>query len=378
MNKPNHEEKIKKLIDELYLKNILHDPLISEALEKVSMYNYFPREIWDYLYQDIPLPYCFNPQRPCAAPHMNAIFLHLINLIPECKIVQLSSMSGYFASLMAEISKNSQIIIIEDNKIIAELTKENIKRSKLDNRIKVINNDPVDEIFNHIDADRFIFCGAISNSFLSELAEQVKDDTVILAPVFNSVLFPIDQDLIRIIKEDGELITESFGKVNFILLESEKILNWTKKTQKLIFNQIADQLQDYFQETYPTQEPIFKLSMKIPEFISKDLLDTTNLLSRGYYKQVLLNCLEILNETIRYIYKNKIDKNVDFSSITIDEMIEKLKNENIINRYNSVNLYNVLDIREILIYDPDNPPNFENIAKTSLNHLIWFIESLFT
>ncbi|MHA1832235.1 MAG: hypothetical protein ACTSWR_11935, partial [Candidatus Helarchaeota archaeon] len=65
----DEEDARKKLIDELYEKNLLHDPIIAEAFEKVSMKNFFPKEVWDFLYTDRPLPYSFNPQRPCAAPH---------------------------------------------------------------------------------------------------------------------------------------------------------------------------------------------------------------------------------------------------------------------------------------------------------------------
>ncbi|MBD3229111.1 MAG: hypothetical protein GF329_13060 [Candidatus Lokiarchaeota archaeon] len=373
----NHEEKSKKLIEELYEKNILHDPLVAEVFEKVPMQDFFPKEVWDFLYKDRPIPYSLKPQRPCAAPHMNAIFLHLINLDVDSKILQLSSMSGYFASLMTEISTQGRVTILEDNQVVSDITLSNIRKAKREDKISIINSDPMEEVSNHLNADRIIFCGAISNSFLREVADQVKDGTIILAPVFNSALFPVDQDLIRVIKEDGELITESFGKVNFILLESKKITQWTKKTQKLIFDQIANQLQDYFQQTYPNQEPILRLGVKTPEFISKELLDASSMLSQGLPKQVILNCLEILKQTIRYLYKKNIDENADFSKMDLDKMIEKLRDIEIINKYNNKNLITVLDTRQMLNYDPENPPNFEYIAKTTLNHLIWFIEYIF-
>ncbi|MHA1309622.1 MAG: hypothetical protein ACTSQO_01735 [Candidatus Helarchaeota archaeon] len=372
----DEEDARKKLIDELYEKNLLHDPIIAEAFEKVSMKNFFPKEVWDFLYTDRPLPYSFNPQRPCAAPHMNAIFLHLINLDINSKILQISSMSGYFAQLMAEISYKGKITIIEDQKEIVRITRDNLKKNN-SKRIKVINNDPIDEIYDHLDSDRIIFCGAISNSLLSEISEQIGDGTIILAPVFNSALFPIDQDLIRVIKEDGEIITESFGKVNFILLESKKMLRWAKKTQKLIFEQIADTLEDYFQETYPNQEPILRLGVNIPEFIKKELLETNTLLSKKYFKTVILNCLNILNEIIRYLYKNNIDENFDYTQISIDDMIKELENVGIINQFNKKNLEIILDTNQTLAYDPENQPNFENIARTTLNQLIWFIEYIF-
>ncbi|MHA1249060.1 MAG: hypothetical protein ACTSRP_03620 [Candidatus Helarchaeota archaeon] len=373
----DEEEARKKLIDDLYRKNILYDPIITEAFEKVSMKNFFPEEVWDYLYQDMPIPFCFYPQRPCAAPHMNAIFLHLINLDVNSNVLQVSSMSGYFAQLMAEISYKGSITIIEDHDVIAKITKENLSKNN-SSRIKVILGDPADEIFNHLDADRIIFCGAISNSFLSEVAEKVKDGTIIIAPVFSSAIFPIDQDLVRIIKEDGEIITESYGKVNFILLESKKLMNWTMKTQRLIFDQIAGTLEEYFQESYPSQEPIFRLGVNTPEFIRQELLDASNLLNKKYYKQVILNCLELLNTTIRYLYKKNIDKDADFTNLEMDHMINELEKKGIINDYNRKNLNAIIDTKEALSYDPESPPNFENIAKNILNQLIWFIEYIFS
>ncbi|MHA1271056.1 MAG: hypothetical protein ACTSPY_14780 [Candidatus Helarchaeota archaeon] len=372
----DEEEARKKLIEDLYDKNILHDPLITEAFEKVSMKNFFPEDVWEYLYRDLPLPYSFDPQRPCAAPHMNVIFLHLINLDVNSEILQVSSMGGYFATLMAEISYKGKVTIIEDHEEIVRITKENLDKNK-SKRIKIIQNDPIDEIYEHLDADRIIFCGAISNSFLSEISEQVKDNTIILAPVFNSPIFPIDQDLVRVTKEDGEIITESFGKVNFILLESKKLLKWTEKTQKLIFEQIAGTLEEYFQETYPSQEPIFRLGVKTPEFIKKELLEASSLLNKKYYKQVILDCLEILYSTLRYLYKTNIDENTNFTNIEIDLIIEELKKINVIDDYNNKNLETLLDIKQALTYDPEDPPNFENIARTTLNQLIWFIEYIF-
>jgi len=307
---------------------------------------------------------------------MCAIFLQLINLDISSKVLQLSSMSGYFAALMSEISTQGSITIIEDNKDIADITKANLELSN-HSSIKVIQGDPVSIIDKYMDADRIIFCGAISNSFLSQVAEEAKDGTIIIAPVFNSALFPLDQDLVRIIKENNEIITESFGKVNFILLESKQMLKWTEKTQKLIFDQIAGELSEYFTETYPNQEPILRLGTKTPDFIKKELLNTNSLISKQFFKQAVMNCIEIFDTTIRYLYKKNIDENIDFSTVKSDSMIEELKKIGIIDEYNSKNLEYILDTKETLVYDPESPPNFENIARTILNQLIWFIEYIF-
>ena len=120
-------------------------------------------------------------------------------------------MSGYFASLMAEITKSqirskSPIRIIEGDSGAARVTKANLKRSGYDQTIEVVEMDPIKGFWKFPESDRIIFCGAVSTSIIDEVARVMPANAILIAPVFTGIFNPLmGQDMVRVIKSNGEI-----------------------------------------------------------------------------------------------------------------------------------------------------------------------------
>jgi len=359
-----------ELIRDLLDKHYIFDAIIEAAFREVEMEDFLPEELKKYSYVDAPLPFYQN--RPMAAPHINAIFLQLLQLEPGTpyKILQLSSMSGYFASLMAEITK-SPIRIIEGDSGAARVTKANLKRSGYDQTVEVVEMDPIKAFWKFPESDRIIFCGAVSTSIIDEVAKVMPANAILIAPLFTGIFNPLmGQDMVRVIKSNGEITMESFGKVSFIIMQSPSFQAKASKTQELIFKQIEQTLEEYFTTTLPREEPL--LDLNLPEHIMEDFLTANTLFKKNFQKAAIFQAILAVKESINYA----VAEPLDFSKLDNPEMQLKLKE--MLNPEQLRNLETLLDIEKtILNYDYQNPPNIENLAKMALDITSSFLESRF-
>ncbi len=362
-------ERKEALIEDLLDNNYIFDATVEAAMRKVPMENFLPIDMLRLAYLDRPLP--FWKDRPMAAPHINAIFLQLLQLDEgPYEILQLSSMSGYFAALMSEITRNSHIRIVEGDPEVAKVTRENLKRSGYDN-IEVIEMDPIEALHNFPNSNRIVLCGAVSSSIIDEFSKEMPNNSILIAPVFSMPLYPIDQDMVRVTKtNDGEIKIESFGKVAFILIESESFQKWASKTQQLLFDQIGKSLEEYFTETFPREEPL--LHLDIPNHIIEDYIAANTLAKKGFKKAAILQAILAVKESIQFF----LDKQLDFTKI--DQNLIQKDLQNLLNEEELKDFEMLLDIETYVInYDYKNPPNLETLATMALDIASNFLESRF-
>ncbi|MFX1296790.1 MAG: hypothetical protein ACFFD2_18280 [Promethearchaeota archaeon] len=358
------------MIEHLLDKHYIIDANIEAGFRKVSMEDFLPLDMWQYAYLDQPLPFHQNG-RPMAAPHINAIFLQLLQLDDESyQILQLSSMSGYFAALTAEITRNSQIRIVEGDPEIITVLQENLKRSGY-NKIEVIEMDPIKALQKFPQSNRIIFCGAVSSSIIDEIANEMPNDSILIAPVFSRPILPIDQDMIRVIKSsNGEIKMESFGKVSFIMMQSASFMDWASKTQQLIFDQIGKSLEEYFTTTLPREEPL--LHLNVPEHIMEDFFTANTLIKKDFKKAAIFHALLAVKASIQYF----IDESLDFSGIDYDKL--RILIQEVLTDEEMRNFETLLDIeRSIINFDYKRPPDLEALARMALDIASNFLESRF-
>ena len=364
------EERKNKLIDELLARNYIFDANIEAAFRKVPMEKFLPESVQNYCYMDIPLPF-YRDVRPIAAPHINAIFLQLLQIEPGNKILQLSSMSGYFAALSSEIA-GSEIRIVEEDPEIVQVTRANLKRSGYD-KIEVIEMDPIRAFWEFPDSNRIIFCGAVSASIIDELSKAMPNDSILIAPTFPGLFNPlIGQDMIRVTKSlTGEIKMESFGKVSFILMQSKSFQKQTSKTQHLIYEQIEKSLEEYFTTTLPREEPL--LDLNLPEHIMEDFFTANTLYKKNFKKAAIFQALLAVKESINYFIR---DSPIDFTQLKQDELSSRL--QRVLNEDQIRRVETLLDIEQSIInYDHENPPNIEKLAKMALDIASNFLENRF-
>jgi len=370
MSNPIFEKRKEDLIKNFLENHFIFDARIEEAFRVVPMEKFLPKEIQQDCYLDRPLP--FHDNRPMAAPHINAIFLHLLQLEPDqsYEILQLSSMSGYFAALTSEVTKTSHIRIIENDSEIVSVTRNNLKRSQYDKHIEVIEMDPIEAFWEFPYSNRIIFCGAVSSAIIDEISKEMPNNSILIAPVFTNLVFYLDQDMVRVTKSNsGQIKMESFGKVNFILMQSESFQKWAAKTQQLIFDQISSSLEDYFTTTLPREEPL--LNLNLPEHIMEDFFEANTLFKKDFKKSAIILTILTVKESIQYVLKESIDLS---NPKELESQIPKILKEEQIRDFETL-----LDIeRSIINFDYKNPPNMDLLAKMALDIASTLLESLFS
>lgn len=369
MTNSEFEKRREDLIKDLTNNHFINDVKIAAAVRAVPMEQFLPREVRHYSYFDQPLPFHYN--RPMAAPHINAIFLQLLKLEPgvSYEILQLSSMSGYFAALMSEVTNRSHIRIIEDTPEIVEVTKQNLAKSGYDKTIEVIQMDPIEAFWEYPHSNRIIFCGAVSPSIINEISKEMPNNSILIAPVFSNIVLFMDQDMVRVTKsESGQITTESFGKVSFIIMQSESYQKWASKTQELLFDQIQSSLEEYFTTTLPREEPL--LTLNLPEHIMDDFIEANTLFKKDFKKSAILLAVIAVKESLQYVLK----ENIDLTQVSeLESRITNLLNEAQLRDFETL-----LDIEKSIInFDYKHPPNMDRLAKMALDIASNLLESLF-
>ncbi len=371
MTDPSFERRRNILVDELLNKNYIFDAKIERIFRKVHLEDFLPQEVTRYAYLDRPLPFYEN--RPMAAPHINAIFLQLLQIEAgsNYQILQLSSMGGYFAALLSELTNGSHIRIIEGDPKIVEVTRKNLERSGYSTNIEVVAMDPINAFQKFPKSDRIVLCGAVSSSIIDQITTLMPNNSILIAPVFMRPVIPIDQDMIRVTKSgSGQNETESFGKVSFILMQSESFQRWASKTQQLIFDQINDSLEEYFTTVLPREEPL--LDLNLPEHIIEDFFAANTLYRRGFMKGAIFLSILAVKEAVQYSSKELLD----LTKIEDEEIYKKL--ENMLSSEEMRYIESLLDIEKSIInFTYDNPPNMETLATMALDTASNFLRSRF-
>jgi protein-L-isoaspartate(D-aspartate) O-methyltransferase len=371
----NIEDRKNALIESLLDRHYIFDAAVEAAFRRVSMEDFLPEEVREYAYLDQPLPFARNG-RPMAAPHIDAIFLQLLQLEPAVSynILQISSMSGYFAALMNAVSEKSQINIIEVDPEIVQVTEENLSINSYDS-IKVTGMDPVEAFWEFPESNRIVFCAAVSSSIVDKIAQEMPNNSVLIAPTFMEPRFPIDQEMLQILKsKDGAIEVKSFGKVSFIILESASVLQKEAfKTQELIFKQvgqITQSLEDYFTSTLPREAPL--LRMNIPEHIIEDFITANTLHRKGFKKAAIFEAALAVKESIQYF----IETLLDFSKLAASDL--RSQYPDLLSDEELRDFETMLDIEKSIInYDYENPPDIDRLADMALDIASNFLETKF-
>ncbi len=366
--------KAKKMVDELYHEGYIFDPIVSEALTTIPLHAFLPQRTRKLAYEDDPLLFAKGTlgPRPTAAPHMIAIMLQLLNLDTENNVLQLGSMSGYFASLMSEIAYEGEVFCVEADQKIADITQRNLAKTGYDKKITVIRGDPLEGLQEEGPWDRIVLCGAVPEIPLS-LPRQLCIESVLLAPVGELE----NQELIRLLKTGRKKKTESFGQVSFIPLGS-KLLTEIKAIEYVRAERMIVQksVENFFKEEYPIQEPIFRSG--IPPPIMKDLQDAYALCEDGYYKAAVAMACVSVEGALRCLYERTVREKADIDKWTLPNFAEKLYSIHVLSDYSKKTLELLNELRKYSVhYKPEPIPGIDQQARAAVNHAKWFVECAF-
>jgi len=182
-------EKKKRLVETLTSNDLLKDKRLYKAFLEIPLEEFIPSNYQDpfKIYEDIPnLFYYHDPNnyRTISAPHMITIMLQGLALEKDDDLLILGAKSGYIAALAHKLAPQGEIIILEANSEIANLTEENLKKLDLDDNITVIVKNPLEGMPDLIPWQKILVTGAIKQSRITPLLRQLDpNEGVLYAPI---------------------------------------------------------------------------------------------------------------------------------------------------------------------------------------------------
>jgi protein-L-isoaspartate(D-aspartate) O-methyltransferase len=213
------EELVEKLLSYGYIKT----DKVKKAMLKVPREEFIPPENKAYAYRDQPLG--IGEGQTISAPHMVAIICEELVLEEGMKVLEIGTGFGYNAAVVAEIiTDKGHLYSIERLKSLAEIAKENLKRTGYSDNVTVIHRDGTLGYPEEAPYDR-IYATASAPKIPEPLKEQLKIGGRLLTPVGSKSYF---QDLICILRvSENEFKKKALGGVAFVPLIGE--YGWPEK-----------------------------------------------------------------------------------------------------------------------------------------------------
>jgi protein-L-isoaspartate(D-aspartate) O-methyltransferase len=210
-------------VESLTSNNLLKDKRLYKAFLEIPLEEFIPQNYQDPLkiYQDIPnLFYYHDPNnyRTISAPHMITIMLQGLALERDDDLLILGAKSGYIAALAHELAPQGEIIILEANSEIANLTEENLKKLDLDHNITVIVKNPLEGMPDLTPWQKILVTGAIKQTRITPLLRQLdKNEGVIYAPIGEGLV----QTYTQILRVDNNFYGKKQLQVRFTPLMTQ-------------------------------------------------------------------------------------------------------------------------------------------------------------
>ena len=204
-----------RLVDGLVRRGYVVSPAVEDAMRRVRRDEFVPARLRPDAYVDTPLP--IGGGQTISAPHMVAIMVEKLDLSPGQRVLEIGAGSGYHAAVAAELVRpGGHVYTVERVESLARFADDNLSRAGYSDTVTVIIADgslglPEDAPFDRI----FVACGA--PDVPSPLVDQLSDGGKMLVPVGGMMY----QDLVKVEKKDGRVVSENCGGCVFVPLIGE-------------------------------------------------------------------------------------------------------------------------------------------------------------
>ena len=213
----------KELVRKLSQSGYIKTEKVRKAMEEVPREEFIPASNRPYAYADQPLP--IGEGQTISAPHMVAMICEILDLEEGMKILEIGAGFGYNAAVVAKIiGEKGHLYSIERISSLAEIAKDNLKRTGLGDNVTIIVGDGTKGYKEEAPYDR-IYGTASAPSLPEPLKEQLKIGGIMLIPVGEQQYF---QDLVYIKREsEDQFERKSMGGVAFVPMIGEH--GWPEK-----------------------------------------------------------------------------------------------------------------------------------------------------
>ncbi|MFX1523244.1 MAG: protein-L-isoaspartate O-methyltransferase [Promethearchaeota archaeon] len=375
--------KKKRLLDGLIYKELLKDKRLIKAFIDIPLEDFIPEKFMNLAkpYDDVPNLFYYDENNPrsyrtISAPHMIAIMLEGLNLQERDDLLILGAKSGYIAALAHQLSPKGEIVILEANFDIAQITRDNLKKLKLDNRVSIIVTNPLNGAPDLYPWQKILVTGAIEQQRIYPLLHQLDEKGgVVFAPIGTEQV----QDYTQILRQGEDFFGRKMLQVKFSPLITQVELDELELITDFDEFEIDDK------EKYVTplnKRVVIKYTSDILENVvpeepikSEEVTENERILVISYFEKILdiVKTLK-LEEDIDNLF-DKVEK--------IDIYLEKLRkfkhNFDLIikkmqNRLNQIRSYNIVR-KELENKDFTDPAvlqqkvNIINLQLFEINHL---------
>ncbi len=213
----------KELVRRLSKSGYIKTEKVRKAMGTVPREEFLPASNRPYAYVDQPLP--IGKGQTISAPHMVAMICEILELEEGMKVLEIGTGFGYNAAVVAQIiGEKGQLYSIERIDSLAELAKDNLKRTGLGDNVTIIVGDGTKGYKEEAPFDR-IYGTASAPSVPEPLKEQLRIGGIMLIPVGEQQYF---QDLVYIKREsEDKYERKSIGGVAFVPMIGEH--GWPEK-----------------------------------------------------------------------------------------------------------------------------------------------------
>ncbi len=189
----------------------VHNPHILAVMRQIPRHIFIPPPFDQSAYDDRPLP--IGEGQTISQPYIVAVMTELLDPKPEDTILEIGAGCGYQAAILAALAK--QVITIERIPSIAELARTNLAKLCIGNASVIVG----DGTTGNPAAGPFegIIITAATPQVPKPLLAQLAEGGRLVAPVGSQDI----QELVRIVKKDGQFTETYHGGVRFVPLIGE-------------------------------------------------------------------------------------------------------------------------------------------------------------
>jgi len=349
-NRKLFRSKIQLLFTLIY-NGYLRDIRLVKAFLNVPLKKFIPNELYSHfkIYNDAPVLFYLNKENPetlrtISAPHMISIMLQQLLLEEDDDLLILGAKSGYIAALAHKLAPKGKIVILEANQDIAKITRDNLERNNLQDRVSVIVDNPLNGLMELAPWQKILVTGAIKQEKILPLLLQLdSSEGVLFAPIGENFI----QNYTQIMRIGNEFYGKKHLQVRFTPLITQIELDELKLMTEITEINPKDNVLEH------------QLSIKnIIINYSSDILNevrlepfSNNQSHEINSENVLLVGLEFIDQTIDFLRKNE---NLSYWMTSIDNIkiildtLQRIKtNKNDVTEYildniNQIKSYNLI------------------------------------
>ncbi len=209
------EDRRNRLIDSLVRRGYVVSPAVEDAMRRVRREEFVPARLRPDAYVDTPLP--IGSGQTISAPHMVAIMAEKLDLTPGHRVLEIGAGSGYHAAVVAELIRpGGHVYTVERVDSLVQFARDNLSRAGYCDAVTVVSADGSLGLPENAPFDRiFVACGA--PDVPSPLIDQLSDGGKMLVPVGGRMY----QDLVKVEKKGGQVVSENCGGCVFVPLIGE-------------------------------------------------------------------------------------------------------------------------------------------------------------